>query len=168
MRREHVKDGWWEMPGEPIANIWPGTKNAASHRIWLPQPVQDLLAAMPDSGGSTTGFVFAGPRGSKVANLDETMRAICTKLGIERATPHDLRRSHGTMITRLGHGRDAMNRVQNHREGGVTDTYDRYTYETENKRVMESVASQIMALAEGRDADNKVARPSFKRTGKRS
>jgi hypothetical protein len=30
------------------------------------------------------------------------------------------------------------------------------------------VADHIMALAEGREADDKVARPSFKRTGKRS
>jgi integrase len=166
MRYEHIKDNWWEMPGAPIATIgWPGLKNKHSHRIWLPKPVQELLAANRNGG---TGFVFASPRGGPVAKLDDGMREICKTLDAERATPHDLRRTHGSTVTRLGHGRDAMNRVQNHREGGVTDTYDRYTYETENKRVMESVASQIMALAEGRDADNKVARPSFKRTGKRS
>jgi hypothetical protein len=27
---------------------------------------------------------------------------------------------------RLGFGRDAMNRVQNHREGGIADVYDRH------------------------------------------
>src|SRR6516165_9615623 len=149
MRYEHIKDNWWEMPGAPIATIgWPGLKNKHSHRIWLPKPVQELLAANRNGG---TGFVFASPRGGPVAKLDDGMREICKTLDAERATPHDLRRTHGSTVTRLGHGRDAMNRVQNHREGGVTDTYDRYTYETENKRVMESVASQIMALAEGRE-----------------
>src|SRR5262249_41641337 len=39
MRREHIKDGWWEMPGEPIAGIWPGTKNGQTHRVWLSQPL---------------------------------------------------------------------------------------------------------------------------------
>jgi integrase len=166
MRYEHVKDNWWEMPGEPIPTIgWPGLKNKHSHRIWLPKPVQELLAA--DRNGST-GFVFASPRGGPVAKLDDAMRETCAKLGVERATPHDCRRTHGSTITAMGFGRDAMNRIQNHREGGVTDTYDRYAYETENKRVMESVAAKIMALAEGREADDKVARPSFKRTGKRS
>src|SRR5262249_53083227 len=39
MRREHVVDGcWWEMPGAPIPDIWPGTKNRDSHRIALAQP----------------------------------------------------------------------------------------------------------------------------------
>jgi integrase len=90
-------------------------------------------------------------------SLDAVMRQVCTKLGInEGVTPHDLRRTHGTMITKLGFGRDAMNRVQNHKEGGVTDVYDRHTYEVENKTIMEAVAAQIMALAEGRDEDDKV------------
>jgi integrase len=153
MRYEHIKDNWWEMPGAPIATIgWPGLKNKKDHRVWLPKPVQELLAA---NRNGTTGFVFASPRGKgPVAKLDDGMREICEKLRCERATPHDLRRTHGSTVTRLGHGRDAMNRVQNHREGGVTDTYDRYAYETENKRVMESVAAKILATATGSPADN--------------
>ena len=147
MRREHLKDGWWEMPGEP-ANGWPGTKNADSHRVWIPKPAQELLA---DSGPSPTGFVFASPHGGPVNRVDQAMRSICTKLGIEKATPHDLRRTHGSTVTALGFGRDAMNRIQNHREGGIADTYDRHHYAEENKRVMESVAAKIMALVEGQE-----------------
>jgi integrase len=144
MRREHIKDGWWQMPGEPVPALgWPGTKNGASHRVWLPKPVQQFI------GGGDTGFVFAGRGGSPVIKLHDTMRAICAKLVIERATPHDLRRTHGSTVTALGFGRDAMNRVQNHREGGIADVYDRHHYETETKTIMESVASKIMALIEG-------------------
>ena len=151
MRREHIVDGgWWTMPGEPVPNIWPGTKNGESHRVWLPQPVQKLLAALGDD--ETAGFVFAGSRRRPVHGLDEAMRDICTKLSIERATPHDLRRTHGSTITAMGFGRDAMNRVQNHKEGGVTDIYDRHGYESENKRVMEAVAGKIVALIEGTGA----------------
>jgi hypothetical protein len=50
-----------------------------------------------------------------------------------------------------------MNRIQNHKEGGIADVYDRHEYADENKRVMEAVAARIMALAEGRpEADNVV------------
>ena len=59
-------------------------------------------------------------------------------------------------MTGLGFGRDAMNRIQNHREGGVTDTYDRHGYADENKRVMEAVAARLTALAEGRPDDTNV------------
>jgi integrase len=78
------------------------------------------------------------------------MRTICAKLKVERATPHDLRRTHGTTITSLGFGREAMNRVQNHKEGGIADVYDRHEYADENKQVMEAVAARILALAEGK------------------
>jgi integrase len=151
MRREHVHDFWWQIPGEEIPALgWPGTKNGENHRVWLPRPVQAMLGE-----GRKTGFVFAAPRGGAVNKLDAAMRAICAKLSAEKATPHDLRRTHGTTITGLGFGRDAMNRIQNHIEGGIADVYDRHEYADENKRIMEAVAAHIMALVEGR-TDNKV------------
>ena len=156
MRREHIKDGWWEMPGEQVPALgWSGTKNGQAHRVWLSKPAQTLLAGLSNDK-STTGFVFAGARGSAVHGLDGAMRAICSKLGVERATPHDLRRTHGSTITALGFGRDAMNRIQNHREGGIADVYDRHGYETETKHIMETVAARIMALVERRAESEKI------------
>lgn len=151
MRFEHVKDGWWELPGSPIAGIWPGTKNGQSHRIWLPKAVRALI------GQGTTGFVFAGPRGRAVYGLDIAMRSICGRLGIERATPHDLRRTFGSLVTGLGHGRQAMDRILNHADNSIGSVYDRHGYAEENKRIMESVASRIIALAEGRAESNVVS-----------
>jgi len=153
MRREHIKDGWWEMPGAPIADIWPGTKNAQSHRIWLPKSVQQLLG----KDDVATGFVFPGARGkSAVHRLADAMRVISKQLAGGRATPHDLRRTHGSTITAMGFGRPAMHRVQNHKEGGIGDIYDRHDYGAENTRIMEAVADRIMALVEGRGSDKVV------------
>jgi integrase len=156
MRREHIVDGgWWQMPGEPVPALgWPGTKNGASHRVWLPAPVQALIAELSDDD-KTTGFVFAGTRSNPVGRLDAAMRMICKALGVEPATPHDLRRTHGSTITALGLGREAMNRVQNHKEGGIASVYDRHGYADENKRVMEATAARLLSLAEGR-TDSKV------------
>jgi integrase len=143
MRREHIVDGWWTLPGEPVTKLgWPGTKNGDTHRVWLSAPVQRLIAELGD--GATTGFVFANERGRSIGSLDEAMRAICAKLGIEdKVTPHDLRRTHGTTTTKLGFGRDAMNRLQNHREGGISDVYDVHEYSDENKLIMEAVARHL-------------------------
>jgi integrase len=154
MRREHIKDGWWEMPGAPMPELgWPGTKNGASHRVWLPAPVREIIAELDDAG-ATIGFVFPGLANSK--QLAATMRTICRKLVVdEKVTPHDLRRTHGSTICALGFGRDAMNRVQNHIEGGIATVYDRHGYAEENKRVMETVAARIMALTTG-ETDSKV------------
>ena len=41
MRSEHIEDGWWTLPGKPVAELgWPGTKNAETHRVWLAAPAQ--------------------------------------------------------------------------------------------------------------------------------
>ena len=156
MRKEHVADGWWTMPGEPVPAIgWPGTKNGETHRVWLPRAVQDIVAELTDD--ATTGFVFAGARGRPIAGLSEAVRSICSELGVnDKVTPHDLRRTHGSTITGLGFGREAMNRVQNHKEGGIADVYDRHEYADENKRVMEAVAARILALAGVRAAASNV------------
>jgi integrase len=144
MRREHIKDGWWEMPGEVVPALgWPGTKNGESHRVWLPQPVREILAELGED--ETTGFVFKAAHDRPIAGLDGAMRLICAKLGVnDKVTPHDLRRTHGSTITALGFGRDAMNRIQNHVEGGIATVYDRHRYADENKRIMEAVAAKIM------------------------
>jgi len=142
MRREHIKDGRWEMPGAPDKKLgWPGTKNDESHRVWLPVAARAIITEADDG----RGFVFGGSR--PVGGLDAAMRAICAELRVnEKATPHDLRRTHGTMIARLGFGRAAMNRIQNHREGGIGSVYDRHEYAEENKKVMEAVAEHIVQL----------------------
>jgi integrase len=156
MRREHVDGGWWTMPGAPDEKLgWPGTKNEQTHRVWLPEAARAIVAEL---GDASTGFVFTvGSRGNAVDGLDDDMRAICAELKVkDKVTPHDLRRTHGTTVTRLGFGRDAMNRIQNHREGGIADVYDRHEYAEENRKIMEAVAARVAALAEGRSAPDNV------------
>jgi integrase len=142
MRREHIIDGWWKMPGAPVAKLgWPGTKNKENHDVWLTQAVREIV----ENGDG--GFVF------RRTHLDAVMRDICQRLGVEdRITPHDLRRTFGTMVTRLGLGRPAMDRILNHRDRSVGTVYDRHAYAAEDRRVMETVAAHILALAEGRAA----------------
>ncbi len=146
MRSEHIEDGWWTMPGTPVPALgWPGTKNAQTHRVFLPMRVQGII------GTDASGFVF-----SEVPDLGAAMRDICKALNVPRATPHDLRRTHGTTVTGLGFGREAMNRIQNHREGGIADVYDRHEYASENQKIMESVAARLIALAEGEPLSSNV------------
>src|SRR5262249_44835455 len=104
LRRQHIRDGWWEMPGRPDpALAWPGTKNGASHRVWLAAPVQQLLAELEGDFART--------------KLNAPMRAICVQLGVtETVRPHDLRPTFLSQVTGLGFGRDALDRIANHKQ----------------------------------------------------
>jgi integrase len=138
LHRAHVVDDrWWDMPGAPDPKTsWPGTKNAQAHRIWLSVPVRELLPNL-----------LAAP--ARARQMQQDMRNLCTRLGVgEKVTPHDLRRTFCSRVTALGFGRDAMNRVTNHKEGGIADVYDRHRYQEENKKIMETVARHIVSIAE--------------------
>jgi integrase len=143
MQQEHIVDGWWQMPGKPQDN-WPGTKNGRDHRVWLADPTQALIESH-----------LKQKRRGKVSGV--FMKKIVTGLGIERATPHDLRRTCLTTITRLGFGRDAMDRVANHRTSSVTDVYDRHGYAEEDKRIMSAVARHLLGVVEGTGTSNVVS-----------
>jgi integrase len=150
MRREHIIDGWWELPGQP-SDGWPGTKNGGSHRVRLSEPVRDLIAGL-DCGEDSAGYVF-GPS----TDLSGTMRSICKQLGVvSPVKPHDLRRSFSTTCTSLGFGRDCMDRLTNHTTKNISSVYDRYAYGTENMRAWEAVAAKLLMLAEGKATSNVV------------
>jgi integrase len=151
MRTAHVVDNWWTLPGQPETH-WPGVKNSRTHSIFLSDAVQEIIADV----GSDNGFVF----GRAVSGLDAAMRDICQKLGVERAVVHDLRRTFATIVTRLGHNRQSMDRVLNHADRSVGAIYDRHRYLLEDQRLMESVSRHIVAITEGEGGDN-VVREKF-------
>jgi integrase len=141
-------DGWWQLPGHPT-KVWPGVKNGRDHRIWLAPQVVALLPKRQKSG-----FVFRTPNEMR---LERAIRGINDRIKIrDRLRPHDLRRSFGSTVTRLGHGRDCMNRLLNHIEGGISDVYDAHRYGAESKKVVESVAQFLTDLALGRKPENNV------------
>jgi hypothetical protein len=58
-----------------------------------------------------------------------------------------------------------MNRVTNHIEGGISDVYDTYGYEDENKQIMKTVGDYLLVLAAGKDRNaGKVVEVEFKKS----
>jgi integrase len=76
-----------------------------------------------------------------------TMQRLCRELNVPRCTPHDLRRTFGSTVTRLGFSRDAMNRLLNHADKSIGSVYDRYGYEAEDQKIWEAVAEHVLALS---------------------
>lgn len=125
------------------------------------------------------GYLFPSPR-DKQKHIDRraftrAMSRICDAMGIENATPHDLRRTGATNLTseRVGIPRFIVSQVLGHSgdTGGgaaVTGTYDRNDYLKEKRRalnawsirlieiVSEEMAEQnVISICSGREANAK-------------
>ena len=143
MQADHIEEGWWQMPGRLIGD-WPGTKNGRDHMVALSQAALDLIEV------HLANRVSASWSG-------RLLKRLAAELGLTRVTPHDLRRTCLTWITRLKFGRDAMDRIANHRKGGVTDVYDRHGYVEEDRRIMAAITNHLLSLVEGTGKTNVVA-----------
>jgi integrase len=158
MRWEHIRDGWWEMPGKPDPNLgWPGTKTGVSNRVWLPAEARKLIANLRD-GNPTAGYVFKTNRGRPVIALSKFTLAINKRLEIAVPfTAHDLRRTFASRVTGCGFRGEDADRLLNHAMPRISRTYNRHDYADRDKQIFETVANHIMNLVSGRRDDNVVA-----------
>jgi integrase len=100
--------------------------------------------------------VFANERANAYGGLHDAMRELSKMCKFNPpVTPHDLRRTFGSTVTGQGHGRDAMDRLLNHRKKSISAVYDRHEYSAEDQRIAEHVCGQLLRLAEGNVARRK-------------
>jgi integrase len=143
MQADHIVEGFWRMPGKP-SGAWPGTKNVRDHRVALSGPALEQVE-----------LHLAHRASAQMSSL--RLKKLVAEFGLENVTPHDFRRTALSTITGLGFSRDAMDRIANHKKGGITDVYDRHSYAEEDKRIMAAVARHILGLVEGKGSTNVVA-----------
>lgn len=146
---------WWTLAGQPSDDgTWPGTKNGHTHRVWLSAPTLAIIEEIEEERqpGDPSPYVIKGQGTRPMIGFDKAMHKVCATLEIQlpdKITPHDLRRTHGTTITSLGFTRDQMNRIQNHKEGGIASVYDRHSYLHEARLIQETVGERITVLVFG-------------------
>ncbi len=128
-------DPSWVIPGGR-------TKNGIIHRVPLtPLAIEYFAAAIAESD---TAHVFSG-RGRDDRAVDphavtRAMSRLMSDLKIENATVHDLRRTAGTNLGRLGVSKDVRARVLNHIDGArsVTDAvYNQHEFAAEKRAALE-------------------------------
>ena len=148
MRWEHVVDDVWTMPGQPEPTTgWPGTKNAETHIVTLPDAAATIL---DDIGRREAGLVFEGTRRGRPARQADT-RAIWADLGLKRFTPHDLRRTATTAMAELDIDLTLLSRILNHKVPGVTaSTYNKHPYVAEKAAALATWATRVADVVEGR------------------
>jgi integrase len=143
----------FQLSGPDPAWVIPGnrTKNGVMHRVPLTSlAMEQFAAAIADS---ETTHVFPG-RGHYDRAVDphavtRAMSRLMADLNIENATVHDLRRTVGTGLARLGVSKDFRARVLNHVDGArsVTDAvYNQHEFAAEKRAALELWEAELKQI----------------------
>jgi integrase len=147
-RNEVIGLLWAEL--DPELGVWrlPGarTKNAKPHEIPLPRQAVALLRERRRRQKGAR--VFPSPRDASQSisphNFSHAIRRAAPMLGLEPFTPHDLRRTVATHLTRDEQcHRVVLERILNHTDRSVTARYDRHSYDKESRRVLQRWADRL-------------------------
>ena len=65
-----------------------------------------------------------------------------------RWTPHDLRRTAATQMTRMGHARLVVDKILGHKDTSVAGIYDRHAYTDERRVALDAWAEQLREIVE--------------------
>lgn len=127
------------------------TKGERAHLVPLSAPMVELLEALPRFGDyafTTDGKTHIGGFAKGKSRLDAFLAAGGEPL--EPWTFHDLRRTVGTHMARLGVSRDVRARVFNHALQGVTDrTYNVFDYAADKRSALDRWAAELMRAVAG-------------------
>ena len=75
--------------------------------------------------------------------------------GCEPFTPHDLRRTAASFMTKLGVPRLHVEKVLNHSTGDIAEVYDRHDYLPEKRAALERWGSALTDISVGKDPSRK-------------
>jgi integrase len=146
MRWEDVSDDMWTIPAGR-------SKNGMPHRVPLSPLALELLGEANQL--SASNWVFPGPKPTAHLagdSVDHALRYSREMLKVSDLTPHDLRRTAASHMTGLGISRLVVAKILNHAESGITAVYDRHSYDTEKREVLDAWGRRLTAIIRGKSA----------------
>jgi integrase len=145
MEWAEIDGDWWTIPGSK-------TKNKLAHRVPLTpfamriiEEMKSVVEGIGQKKKPLPAFVFPGPRGKHIENVQKAIQRIRKTTGIE-FRGHDLRRTAATQMTSNGIPRSTVSKILNHVEPGVTTIYDRYSYDREKREALEAWSRRLTIM----------------------
>ena len=122
------------------------TKNGLPHIVYLSNQAAALLQQI-ERGKSK--YLFPSPASQKHIRQHAIVWQVTEyrdDLGLDHWTSHDIRRTVGTGLARLGCSRVIQDRILNHVDRSVSGIYDRHNYDHESKEWWQKWADHLDAL----------------------
>lgn len=143
-----LEAGEWLIPADRY-------KSKRPHLVLLPPVALSIIKAQPREGE----YVFAGARGGPLTkkHLSDALGAACVALadrGIEKFTPHDLRRTVETGLAKLKVPKEYRDRVLGHVDGSVGGThYNHHDYADEKREALTRWEGHVLSIVDGGGAN---------------
>ncbi len=146
-----LPEGVWEIPAAR-------SKNGHAHRVPLSSLACDLLGQVQELGRGSL-WLFPSPRTDGLmvpAAVTQAMRVNLSRIGVEKATPHDLRRTAASHMTEMGIPRLVVSKVLGHSDGSITAVYDRFEYWPQKTQALDAWSARLEEIIPGKLAASNV------------
>jgi len=146
----------WTIPVELLKTSHARRQEAEPHVVPLSPLAIDILRKLQaiTSAGAYVLPARADKRKDRSYServLSRAVRKNAKRFGIPHFTPHDLRRTAASFMTKLKIPRLHVEKVLNHATGDIAEVYDRHDYLREKRVALEKWGKHLTAIVEGRD-----------------
>jgi integrase len=141
-RTEAASMTWAELDGTD----WtlPAARNKA--KVDLVRPLSGAALALLETRPRTCRFVFTTDDEHPISGFSKFKSQFDKACGVVDWSPHDLRRTARSLMSRAGVNSDHAERCLGHIIGGVRGVYDRHEYYEEKARAFEALASIVQQI----------------------
>jgi integrase len=148
----------WTIPVELLKSSHSRRSKPEPHTVPLSSLAVDILGRLKALTGKGIYVLPARvdqtkdqPYSDRV--LSRAVRENESDFGIPRFTPHDLRRTAASFMTKIGVPRLHVEKVLNHSTGDIAEIYDRHDYSAEKKTALERWGEHLKKIIDGVDAN---------------
>lgn len=134
MRRSNIENGVWTIPREKM-------KGDRTHSIPLSSQLLELIDGLPRQGDEDIVFTHDGR--STFSGYSKLKQRLDEAALIDEWRYHDLRRTAGTHIARLGFQRLLVSKILGHVESGVTQIYELHSYDGEKRQALQTWEDEV-------------------------
>jgi integrase len=147
----------WTIPVARLKSSHSRRESIEPHAVPLSPLALELLRELQVLTGNGTYVLPAFGDHKKQAPYSErvlsrAVRENADKFGIAHFTPHDLRRTAASFMTRLKVPRLHVEKVLNHSTGDIAEVYDRHDYLLEKRAALETWGTHLAVIIAGKDS----------------
>jgi integrase len=146
----------WTIPIELQKTEGSTAEATQPHQVPLSSPALELLAQLRALAGNSRWLLPSQYKKKKAdapysdRALSQAVRDNQKHFGIPHWTPHDLRRTAASFMTKLGVPRLHVEKVLGHSTGDIAEVYDRHDYLPEKHAALDKWATHLEAVVNGK------------------